>query len=330
MTVQITIIGLGQIGASMGLALAAHKDLVRRIGHDCDFQVARSAVKTGAVDRISHNLPNSVKDSDIILLALPADQIHDTLELIASELKENAVVMDTAPSKETTGRWTKELLPAGRHYVGLTPVINPVHLYNHEKGIEAARAELFRSGMVVIVAPPHTPSEAIKLASDLVSLLGSMTLFADPVEIDSLMAATHILPQLMAAALLNMTIDQPGWQEARKIAGRGYAQVTALAGEMDDPDALSSAALCGRENVVRVLGSLIDDLQAILLDLQEDDREALAERLERAYNGRERWWKERQKADWAGEEMAQSNELGRGSSVLGHLFGFGSRRKEKS
>jgi prephenate dehydrogenase len=330
MAVQITIIGMGQIGASMGLALADHKELVRRVGHDRDFQIARSAEKKGVVDRITHNLPNSVKDSDIILLALPADQIHDTLELIASELKEDAVVMDTAPAKETIGRWAQELLPTGRHYVGLMPVINPIYLHNHEKGIEAARAELFRSGMIVIVAPPQTPSQAIKLASDLAHLLGSTPLFADPVEIDSFMAATHVLPQLMAAALLDMTIDQPGWQEARKIAGRGYAQLTALAGEMDDPGALSSAALYGRENVLRILGNLIANMQAILLDLQEDDREALTERLERAYSGRERWWKERQKADWAGEEMAQSEELGRASSVFGHLFGLGNRKKGKS
>ena len=34
MTVQITIIGMGQIGASIGLALGEHKDLFMRVGHD--------------------------------------------------------------------------------------------------------------------------------------------------------------------------------------------------------------------------------------------------------------------------------------------------------
>jgi prephenate dehydrogenase len=330
MAVQITIIGMGQIGASVGLALAKHKELIRRVGHDRDYRVARLAEKMGVVDQVSHNLPNSVKDSDIVLLALPTDQIWDSLELIASELKEDAVIMDTAPVKETVVRWTQELLPAGRHYVGLTPVINPAYLHNQKTGIEAAQADLFHSGMVVIVAPPRTPSEAIKLASDLTRLLGTMPLFADPVEIDSLMAATHILPQLMGAALLNVTIDQPGWREARKIAGRGYAEVTAPVGEMDDPAALCSAALYGRENVIRVIDSLVAALQSIRQDIQQEQRESLTERLERAASGRERWWKERQKADWAGEELPQTNEPARPKNVLGNLLGFGSRRKGKS
>jgi prephenate dehydrogenase len=330
MAVQITIIGMGQIGASMGLALAQHKELIRRVGHDRDYRIARLAEKMGVVDRVSHNLPNSVKDSDIVLLALPTDQIKDTIELIADELKDDAVVMDTAPIKETVARWTGELIPAGRYYVGLTPVINPAYLLNQKTGIEAAQADLFHSGMVAIVAPPRTPSEAIKLASDLTRLLGAMPLFADPVEIDSLMAATHILPQLMGVALLNVTVDQPGWREARKIAGRGYAEVTAPVGEMDDPAALSSAALYGRENVLRVLDSLVAALQSIRQDIQEEQHENLTERLERAVSGRERWWIERQKADWAGEELPQTNEPARASNVLGNLLGFGRRRKDKS
>jgi prephenate dehydrogenase len=34
MPVQITIIGLGQIGVSMRLALASHKNAILRVGHN--------------------------------------------------------------------------------------------------------------------------------------------------------------------------------------------------------------------------------------------------------------------------------------------------------
>ena len=32
MTIQIGLIGLGQIGASIGMALSSHTDIVRRVG----------------------------------------------------------------------------------------------------------------------------------------------------------------------------------------------------------------------------------------------------------------------------------------------------------
>ena len=71
MTVNITIIGLGQIGASIGLALASHKDQVTLTGHDKSPAIAREAHKLGAVDKINFNLPASVEGANVVILALP-------------------------------------------------------------------------------------------------------------------------------------------------------------------------------------------------------------------------------------------------------------------
>ena len=110
MTIQITIVGLGQIGTSIGLALADHTDKLKRIGHDRNMAFARQAQKMGALDSTSRNLPKSVRDADIVLLSLPIDQIQETLTLIASDLREDAVVMDTGPGKEVVAAWAGELL----------------------------------------------------------------------------------------------------------------------------------------------------------------------------------------------------------------------------
>ncbi len=103
MAIQITIIGLGQIGASIGLALAERKDSIERVGHDIDPGVAKQAQKLGAVDRIEYNLPRSVENADVVLLSIPVDQMRETLEIIAADLKEGCVVLDTAPVKECGG-----------------------------------------------------------------------------------------------------------------------------------------------------------------------------------------------------------------------------------
>jgi prephenate dehydrogenase len=319
---------MGQIGTSIGLALAKHSDLVRRVGHDKEVGIARKAEKMGALDKVEFNIPNAVEKADIVVLSIPVDQIKEMLEIIAPNLKPDAVVMDTAPVKEGVSAWTHELLPEDRFYVGLTPVLNPEYLQEHDSGVEAARADMFQNGMVAIVTPPGTASEAIKLATDFIHLLDTEHLFVDPVELDSLMAATHILPQLMSAALLNITVDQPGWYEGRKLAGRAYAEVTGPSVLLGEPGAIASAALLNQEHVVRVIDSLIATLHHMRIDISDQNQKSLLESLERARSGREGWWRERWTAHWSAEETAPSVEMPTAKDVLGRLVGW-RRPKEK-
>ena len=327
MTVNITIIGLGQIGTSVGLALADQTELVFRLGHDREIGKARKAEKMGALDKVSINLPAAVREADLVLLALPVDQIQETLEVMKEDLMEGVVVMDTGPVKQVVAAWTGEILPPERYYVGLTPVLNPIYLHDVDSGLEAAHPDLFRDGLMGIVSPPGTPSDAIKLAADLTRLLGASPLFADPVEMDGLVAATHILPQLIAAGLLNATVDQPGWQEGRKIAGRSYADVSAPVMYPTEPKTLTTAAMLNRENVVRVLDSAVASLNAMRNDLLNEDTQTLEDRLNRARQGRQTWLQGRLAANWAAEETT-TVEAPTASEVFRRFIGAGRKKKD--
>jgi prephenate dehydrogenase len=157
MTTNITIIGLGQIGASIGLAFADKKTDVRRVGHDKNPETAKLAQKQGAVDDIKYNLPASVKDAAVVILCLPLDQIRPTLEIIAQDLKEGAVVIDVSPAKRSLANWVKDILPAGRYYVGITPALNPAYLHEFESGVDAAHADLFYGATLLLDTPSRQP-----------------------------------------------------------------------------------------------------------------------------------------------------------------------------
>lgn len=330
MTIQVTIIGLGQTGASIGLALGEKENMFVRVGHDRDHGAARKAQKVGAVDRIDLNLPRSVENADVVLLAIPVDQIHDTLNLIAADLKQGAVVMDTAPIKASVSAWAGELVPDERYYVGLTPAINPAYLLESAIGADAAHPDLFKDGVMAIVAPPRMASEAIELAADLARLLGAVPMFADPLEVDGLMAAVHLLPELVAAALVKSTVDQPGWREARKLADRAYTHLTAPISYGDQPSGLQSAALLNRENVLRVMDVMIDSLQELRADIADRDGAALQALFERAQEGRELWWRQRNEANWVAEEIdASSLDTPKTSEMLGRFIGLGRKKHKK-
>lgn len=330
MTTQITIVGLGQIGASIGLALAEQEQVFQRIGHDIHLEAARRAQKMGAIDKVAINLPSAVREADLVILSVPADQLRETLEIIAQDLKENAVVMDTGPIKVSMSEWIKELLPDNRFYVGLVPSINPAYLYQEEIGIDAAHADLFQRGIMAIITPPNTSSDALQLASKLASLLGSDPLFVDPLEIDGLLAATHALPQLLAVTLLNATVSQPGWREARKIAGRAYADVSAASLHAGMADGLGGMTLHNRDNVVRVLDRAIASLLSLREAIEANDGEFLVKQLESAQQGYAEWLKERLAANWAFEGMPESVSKSSGRvDFLSRLLGSGVKRKDR-
>jgi len=318
MSVQITIIGLGQVGTSIGLALAEQKS-IKRVGHDKDYERARAAHKAGAVDETKVNLPSSVSNANIVLLCLPLSEIRETLEYIARDLQDGTVILDTAPAKATVAAWVNELVPQGRYYVGLSPAAGADYLHGIELGVEAARVDLFKNGLFLVSAPFGTPGEAVKLATDLIELLGAQVLFADSVEADGLLASTHLLPQLAAAALLDATVDQPGWVEARKVAARPYATATAALAYHDEARSLGEAALGNRENTLRVLDAYMTSLQKLRDEVERGDDKSVTEFLDDAVKARDRWLNERTKADWQNitQEKADSSSFG---ERLNHMF----------
>jgi prephenate dehydrogenase len=321
MTVQITIVGLGQIGASMGLALKARNLDVRLVGHDKSAEVAKEAQKLGAVDDVKYNLPASIREAKIVILALPFAGMRETLEVIAPDLQEGTLILDTAPSKATVAAWVKELIPAGRYYIGLTPAINAEYLHGTEFGVKAARADLFNKGLMVVDAPMGTPENVFTLAMDFVTLFGAAPLLMDTAEADGIFSAMHLLPQLTAAALLDTTVDKPGWQEARKLAGRPYASVTSGVAYHDDMDSLREAVLENRENVVRLLNLYITSLIHLRDEIEDDDRDAVTRRLEHALSGRIRWFDERLTADWLNMDAQPIDIPTFGDRINQTLFG---------
>jgi prephenate dehydrogenase len=334
MTVQITIIGLGQIGSSIGLAIKAGKLNAHLVGHDKEPGVAKEAQKAGAVDDVKYNLPASIRDAKLVILAIPLSGIRETLEIIAPDLQDGTVVLDTAPSKATVAAWAQELLPDGRYYIGLSPAINPDYLHGVDYGVGSARADLFKNGLFLLNANPGTPGEAVSLATDLIGLLGAQALISDSVEADGLLAYTHILPQLASAVLLDATVNQPGWLDARKLAARPYASATAALGAHEEVNSLSEMTLGNRESILRVIDTLMVSLHQLRDAIHDGDDKALNEFLAGSLKAREQWMQDRIRADWSKNEKAE-DATGKVESFgerLNHMFlgRFGERSGKRN
>ncbi len=317
MPVNITIIGLGQIGVSIGLALADHTDQVRRIGHDKSRQQATNAQKLGALDQVEFNLPRSVENADLVILALPFEAIEETLKFIAPDLRPNCVVVDTAAYKTPVADWARTHLPPGCHYIGLVLAPSPNHITSVER---PPHADLFKDTVIGLVTPHGTSGEAIQLVADLVMLLGAQPFFLDLVEADNLMAAAHLLPQWLATALLDMTVEGPGWREMRRLAGRPYATATLSAVSQDNSDSLARAALANSQASLRAIDAFMQSLASMRAAIAEGQGDELVQRIQQAQGGRETWWQERASGNWQKIEFGISEQPQR-PSLLGEWLG---------
>jgi prephenate dehydrogenase len=318
MTIQLTILGLGQIGASVGMALSKHKDSIVRVGHDKSREAVSFAKDNNVVDRTALTLSGAVKDADIVLLALPFHEIRSVLEFIGPDLKQDVLVMDTAPLKNPVISWVKEYLPEGTNYVGLVPVIKADYLVETEFGPETAHDDLFNGSLMAVVTDQTASDKAINMAANFVQLLGAAPYFADAAEIDGLMSMTHLLPQLLASVMLDISQNAPGWREGRKFAGKAYSQMTNSFGKDEISGALAAALSYNQENFNRLINDMIRKLVEIR-DMEAPEGNELAEAFQALQQSRDIWLNERQDNPWID---AQKTKIPAREGVLSRLLGF--------
>jgi len=313
---KITIIGLGLVGRSIGLALSRGTRDYEIVGHDKEPKAASAARKQRAVDSTDWNLINSCEGASVVILALPVTAIRETLQVIAPHLKPGCLVTDTATLKVPVLRWAEEILPEGVHFVGGDPVISAVGM-----GAEAATAELLRETLYCLCPSPQASPDAVRLASGLVERLGAQPYFLDAAEHDGLMAAVDHLPAILAAVLLRTTTTSSSWRDMRKLAGGQYESATQFASET--PAIFRDACLNNRQNIIHWIDTYIKALQEWRETIISGDASRIEAAFEEVMKARQHWLQQREAGLWDEERL----EAPRPPSFLQSLFGLGGRTR---
>jgi prephenate dehydrogenase len=322
---QVTIVGLGMIGASMGLALRQAGVASAVIGHDKDMRIANQARKLEAVDKAEWNLISACEKADLIILATPMGAIEPTLTAIAPYLHPGCVIIDTATLKAPVLASAEAILPKEVHFVGTDPIIGSQlsgGIETQATGLKAARADLFKDALFCVVPGSQADASAVKLAIDLATILGAKPFFLDAAEHDGLLAAVDHLPAITALALLEMAIKQPSWQELRKLAGPPFELATHLAST--DPSSYSDLAVANRDNLVRWIDALSASLASLRQELAEGSPEALAERFTEAAAERDRWLNDRATGQLM--EIRRESQMPAKSEIFDAFLGSGLRK----
>lgn len=311
---EILLIGLREVGASIGLALRDSGAGAARVGFDPDGRSARQALQSGAVEHLK-GLPGAAREADLIVLSLPASEVPDILATLAPALKPDAVVFDTALPQAATAQAAKSLLPQGRYYVGAVPSLSAASLSAADS---VPSADLFRGGQIALVFPAGTPETVARLAFQFAQVLGCVPFFVDGSELDGVAASSEAIPYLAAAALWSAALRAPNWREAERLAGRalslGAAPLT-----WQEPNTQAADFSANRSNVLAKLDLFVEAIGELRAQIAAGDDRALIESLTIARQAYEAWLGKRARGDWQTPEKARV-PIESGGSLLSRLF----------
>jgi prephenate dehydrogenase len=318
---RITIVGLGLIGGSIGLALRQTGNDYEVVGHDREHAVASKARKLGVVSKAEWNLISACEEADLIVIATPVMAIKETLTAIASYLKPGCLITDTASIKGPVMAWAKEILPDTVNFVGGDPIISREASTGGSPptGIEGARADLFHGGLYCLTPSPEAAPQAVQLATDLVQLLGARPFFLDAAEHDGLVAGVDHLPFVLSAALLETTTQNPAWREMRKLAGDAFQSATHFSSS--DAATYRDACLTNGENIVRWIDACLARLEELREVIAAQETEKLERTFEEAVSVRDRWLREKAEGRW--ELTEETPALPPQQGFLRRLIGLG-------
>ncbi len=284
---QVTIVGLGMIGTSLGLALRQLKTPPRVIGHDNQYDAATRAQKLKAVDRVDRDPLAAVSGSDLVVIATPVGTIPSVFELVAGGLQAGCVVTDTGSTKEAILRRAQELLPPSVSFVGGHPMAGPA-----SAGVDGPVASMFQGAIYCVTPSPSAPPSAVSAVVSMIQEIGAQPYFVDPAEHDGLVAGISHLPYLLSASLMRTLASQPSWREMSVLAAGGFDTMTRLAGQ--NPKMYYDILSTNAPNVVRHLDRLMEALEGVRTRLLKGDSAVLQE-LEEAQRMRTSWEEQRRR-----------------------------------
>jgi prephenate dehydrogenase len=274
---QVTIIGTGLIGGSLGLALKKRRLAGRIVGSD-RAPVLERARDCGVIDSGIVNPVEAVRGSDLVVLATPVIAILDLMDRLGPTVPPRTLVTDVGSTKAEIARRAVKAFGrnAGQRFLAGHPMAGI-----EQGGVEHADADLFEDAAWLFTPLPRQRVHAGLCGDflDCVEKLGAKIATLDPSDHDRFCAWVSHLPQMISTALAAALVDEFG-EEAPllDIGGRALRELTRISGS---PYSMwRDIAITNRKN----LGEAMQKLEQRLAHIRENlDSRELADEFERAH-----------------------------------------------
>ena len=272
---EITIIGPGLIGASLGLALKKKKISKKIIGIDTSKKNLRDAHLIKAIDERRDKIDKRINKSSVIFICTPVSSIDNIVNKLSDYTEKNQIISDVGSVKNIFENKTLKLNNKKFSLVPGHPIAGTEH-----SGAKYAFDSLFQHKWCILT-PISNNKKSIQIISEIWKRVGMKVATMQIKEHDKIMSITSHLPHLIAFTIVgtafNLNIKKK--KELINFAAGGFKDFTRIGSS--DPKMWTDIFLKNKEFLKDTLSLFLKDIEKIKKLIENEKYSQIFRLLER-------------------------------------------------
>ncbi len=271
---KISIIGVGLIGGSIALKLKQKGIADFVYGIDNSNEHLNEALELKIIDA-KVDLEYGIKNSDLVILAIPVDAARKLLPNVLDLISENQTVMDAGSTKAGIVNAVKNH-PKRSRFVAFHPMWG-----TENNGPKSAVSESFSGKAGVICDKEESAKYALELVEKIVESLDMHLIYMNAEDHDAHTAYISHISHITSYALANTVLEKEKEEETIfQLASSGFSSTVRLA--KSHPEMWVPIFRQNKENVLDVLNEHIAQLRKFKAALEKENFEYLEELISNA------------------------------------------------
>ncbi len=275
---QVTILGPGLLGASLGMAFRNHRLAGKIVVWARKKETLLQCEGKDWCDQTEYDLEKALDGSNLIVICTPVESILSLLPKIIRLTNKNVVITDVGSAKGSICK-TAEIcadIERGR-FIGSHPMAG-----SEKSGMKYADADLFNGKTCIVTPLPNSEKEKIAALVQFWEKIGMKVFLESYSKHDEIVAHISHLPHVLASSLGAFLSGRP--KDWIKMSGQGLKDTTRIA--EGDSELWCQIIKMNKSSLNECLGLWINSIQDFKSNLENGNWEMVKEFLEKGTNFR--------------------------------------------
>lgn len=268
----ISIVGLGLIGGSIGMALKK-SGFSKVYGIDIDKDVIEFGEKNEIIDKGFLSIEEPLSQSDIVFICLYPKQTIDFIEKNKDYFKVGSIVTDVAGIK-TPLIESFNALESNFDFIPGHPMAG-----KEEGGIYNADNIIFKNANYILIPTDKNKSKNLKKLQEVIKSMGfGNIVLTDAFTHDENITYVSQLPHILAVSMINCKEVN----EVEKFAGGSYKDITRVA--RINSELWSELFIENKSFLVNQIDLFMDYIDSLKNAIENEDKDNLVKMLDNSFN----------------------------------------------